>query len=151
MNITVSGQHDAPDLPSDTLVVLALSPSEMASANTDLLRPGHLWLPMDDVSDWESSDFAPSETHLKRLTRTLYRLGPVPHLHIACWMGVSRSTALLAHSLAVLYPAMTDREIADETLLTRPGASPNALLLELSDERLSRNLSAAFNAFAAYD
>ena len=151
MNITVSGQHDAPELPAGTQVVLALSPAEMASANVALLRPGHLWLPMEDVSDWVSSDFSPSETHLKRLTRTLFNLGAVPHLHIACWLGVSRSTALLAHSLAVLNPYMTDRQVADETLLVRPGADPNTLLLELSDERLDRNLSGAFRTLAAYD
>ena len=150
MNITVSGQYDVPDLPSGTQVVLALSPTEMAEANVDLLRPDYFWLPMDDVEGDEDGDFAPSELHLKRLTRLLYRT-EATHLHIACQMGVSRSTALLAHTLAVLHPAMSDRAIADEVLLIRPGASPNRLVLELSDERLERNLAAAFNTLAAYD
>lgn len=149
MNISISGQHDVPDLPSGTRVVVALSPTEHRDINPDLLRPGYLWLPMEDTEDWNDR-LAPSDSHLDRLQHYALAAIDAP-LHIACWMGVSRSTALAAYTLALTGHSSSDREIADEVRLIRPQAAPNRLLLELIDERFARNLSRQFQSLEAYD
>lgn len=152
MNITISGKYDVPDLPSGTRVVVALDPSEIRQSNTDLHRPGHLWLPMEDIEDPRDS-FAPSIYNLQRLRAYLKdaEYQGAPHLHVACWMGVSRSTALAAHVMAFLHPYLSDREIGDEIYLMRPQAAPNRLILEMTDAHFGRNLSHQFSSLSAYD
>jgi predicted protein tyrosine phosphatase len=59
-------------------------------------------------------------------------------LLIHCWAGISRSTAAAFTAMCMLRPKCDEEEIAYELREASPSASPNRLVVSLTDEVLGR-------------
>jgi predicted protein tyrosine phosphatase len=150
VKLSVSGQFHIPELSGDTQIILALSPQEYRDeVNPLLLGQKTIWMPAADTED-EDDYAAPRAHQLVAIQRTL-SLSQTTPVHVACYMGVSRSPAIAAFVLAYVNPFLDDREVVDEIRRIAPGATPNRLILSLADSLLgNRCLLSAFDDVMTY-
>lgn len=145
MKITVSGVHDFPDLDAVHAVVSIGDPgdgrpSELASLGVPVLD-----LRFHD-SDGDPQDVVAEEHHLEQVSAFLTEQQP-GWLHVHCYAGVSRSTAVASFALACQHPDWTDAQIVEAVREVRPVAQPNALMLRQIDRLLGRQLKRAWNHY----
>ncbi len=146
--ISISGRIDLPPLEHAGAVISIHDPGEG--------RPhelGGLSLPVLDLvfhdteDDGDALDHLPERWHLEQVARFLAGLpiqDPEFSLHVHCFAGVSRSTAVASFVLASLAPKLTDAQVVRQVLAARPQAVPNWLLLNHADELLGRKLHRAW-------
>ena len=100
----------------------------------------------DTEDDGDALDHLPERWHLEQVARFLAGL-PTQNLefslHVHCYAGVSRSTAVASFVLASLTLRLNDAQIVRQVLAARPQAVPNQLLLKHADELLGRKLHRA--------
>jgi predicted protein tyrosine phosphatase len=145
--LSISGVLDLPSLEDVGAVISIQDPGEGR-----LSALGGLTLPVldlafhDSETDEDSLDILPEGWHLERVARFLDRLPTTPDfpLHVHCYAGVSRSTAVASFVLGWLNPKLSDAQIVSQVLTARPQAVPNRLILMHADELLNRNLRRAW-------
>ena len=85
----------------------------------------------DTEDDGDALDHLPERWHLEQVARFLAGL-PTQNLefslHVHCYAGVSRSTAVASFVLASLTLRLNDAQIVRQVLAARPQAVPNQLL-----------------------
>ena len=145
MRTTVSGVHDFPDLQGVDAVISIADPWEVRPAELDGLGVPILDLRFHDA-DGDPQDLEPEEHHLERVRAFLTAQQP-RWLHVHCYAGVSRSTAVASFALASQYPDWSDAQIVEVVRGVRPIAQPNALLLRQIDRLLDRKLKRAWNHY----
>ena len=100
----------------------------------------------DTEDDGDVLDHLPERWHLEQVARFLAGLPTHTSefsLHVHCYAGVSRSTAVASFVLASLTLRLNDAQIVRQVLAARPQAVPNQLLLKHADELLGRKLHRA--------
>lgn len=151
MRITISGQHDHPELTSgQTFLVTALGPGERD--DTSPHASGHrptLDLYLHDLDFPIQGFIHPERFHVQALIDHVRAAQP-EHLHAACYAGISRSSALAAVALAAVSD-LSDDDVIAEVRRVRPGAYPNALILKHADALLERDLSGACERLLGHD
>jgi predicted protein tyrosine phosphatase len=145
MRITISGVEDFPDLEGVSVVLSIADPGEGRPSGVDGLDVPILDLRFHDA-DGDPQDVKPEEHHLKRVRGFLAEQQP-EWLHVHCYAGVSRSTAVASFALACQHPDWTDAQIVEAVRAVRPIAQPNALLLGQIDRLLGRKLKRAWNHY----
>ncbi|MEM9677775.1 MAG: protein tyrosine phosphatase [Pseudomonadota bacterium] len=118
------------------------SPTDLAAG----LR--HLALEFNDIAAPRDGYLEPHKEHIDALldfVRAWDRSGP---LVLNCWMGISRSTAAAALTLAALERQPDCISIAQRLRLSSLSATPNPLMIALGDEalQLGGRLSQAVSA-----
>ncbi|WP_424950290.1 hypothetical protein [Deinococcus sp.] len=151
--ISISGLTDLPSLEDAGAVISIHDPGEGRPQEL-----GGLSLPVLDLvfhdaeNDGDALDHLPERWHLEQVARFLAGLptqAPDFSLHVYCYAGVSRSTAVASFVLASLAPRLTDAQIVRQVLAVRPQAVPNQLLLTHADEQLGRRLHRAWGKQAS--
>lgn len=146
--LSISGVLDLPPLEDVGAVISIQDPGEGRP-----LELGGLTLPVldlafhDSETDQDSLDVLPEGWHLERIARFLEKLPistPDFPLHVHCYAGVSRSTAVASFVLGWLDPRLSDAQIVSQVLTARPQAVPNRLILMHADELLNRHLRRAW-------
>ncbi len=145
MRLTVSGVDDLPDLSAVSVVVSIADPGEDRPSELDGLSVPILDLRFHDT-DGDPRDVVPEEGHLKRIRAFLAEQQP-DWLHVHCYAGVSRSTAVASFALACQHPSWTDAQIVEAVRAVRPIAQPNALMLGQIDRLLGRKLKRAWSHY----
>ena len=148
MRTTVSGIEDFPDLQGVSAVISIADPGDEWPAELDGLDVPILELRFHDA-DGDPRDVEPEEHHLERVRAFLAKQQP-DWLHVHCYAGVSRSTAIASFALACKYPEWTDAQIVEAVRAVRPIALPNFLLLRQMDRMLSRKLKRAWKTALRY-
>ncbi len=69
----------------------------------------------------------PEPWHLERVEAFLAQ-HQLEKLHVHCYAGISRSTALASFALACQSPELTDTQIVAAVRAERPMATPNVLI-----------------------
>ncbi|GGJ67726.1 hypothetical protein [Deinococcus aquiradiocola] len=146
--ISVSGEADLPDLGDVTAVISIRDPHDDVPPAVLAAGVPTLTLAFQDTED--DGPGAPQAWHLLEVERFARRLPAGARLHVHCFAGVSRSTAVASFVLALLAPRMTDLQIARHVLQLRPQAVPNDLLLRHADALLARRLRPAWRRLARY-
>ena len=147
MRLSVSGVHDLPALHDTGAVISIQDPSDGRPEDLYGLRVPILDLVFHD-SDGQRGDLKPQAWHLVKVQRFLAELDGDTALHVHCFAGVSRSTAVACFVLAILEPGLTDTQIVRRVLDVRPVAMPNRLLLKHADALLGRHLQRTWTAQA---
>jgi predicted protein tyrosine phosphatase len=148
MKITVSGVHDFPDLNAVNAVVSIADPGEGRPYELASLGVPVLDLRFHDT-DGDPRDMEPEEFHLEQVRFFLAEQQP-DWLHVHCFAGVSRSTAVASFALACQHPDWTDAQIVEAVQAVRPFALPNALMLRQIDRLLGRHLKRAWDGALRY-
>jgi len=116
----------------------------LLAAGTALKRPAaiaedrHLALWMNDIVDAAPDMTPPGAEHVERLigfARAWDRSRPKV---IHCFAGISRSTAAAYIVASALAPGRDEMELARTLRLLSPTATPNARLIAIADDMLSR-------------
>ena len=148
--VTISGQYDAPLLSAPAALILALEVGSFdRDVNPFLLAPGIdiLRLEMDDA--WGDDDVANGFV-MPRLwqvaaVRDFVQFHPLNAIHIACAMGMSRSTALALVPLWIRRRlGQSEHEIVAELRTIRPSCAPNPLIVQHVDTLLGTNFADFF-------
>ena len=145
MKITVSGIHDFPNLNAVDAVISIADPEDERPVELDGLGVSILDLRFHDT-DGDLRDVKPEAHHLKQVQTFLAGQQP-DWLHIHCYAGVSRSTAIASFALACRHPDWTDAQIVEAVRSVRPIAQPNALMLAQIDRLLGRKLKRAWSHY----
>jgi len=98
----------------------------------------HLVLCMDDICDPMDGMTIPCEEHLGDLFSFIGRWDRSSPIVVHCWAGISRSTAAAYSALCALRPDLDEVDVANRLRLRSPEATPNARLVALADDMLSR-------------
>ncbi|MEZ0003641.1 tyrosine phosphatase family protein [Sinorhizobium fredii] len=111
----------------------------------DFHRPGiierdkHLTIGVNDISFAGTGDLiAPQEAHVAQIIDFARKWDRSRPLLVHCWMGVSRSPAAALIAALAVAPDQDDAALALRLRLASPFATPNARLVEIGDEALSR-------------
>jgi len=126
----------------------------LINVNTKIERPAciapenHLFIGMSDITTHQDGHILPAHAHVLQLlefARAWNRRAP---LLIHCYAGVSRSTAAAFIAACALTPDRNEAELAQLIRQRSPTATPNARLVEIADQILSRHgrMSAAIAA-----
>ena len=139
--VSISGQRDLPELSAETAAIVALEPGTFDhSMNSRLAEQSALLrLEMDDA--WTPEDYdggfqfaQPWQVESALKFVQTFRDSP---LHVACYAGVSRSTALSLLALWDRRPKGADEhDVLAELNRVRPGAMPNPHIVLLVDALL---------------
>jgi predicted protein tyrosine phosphatase len=124
-------------LPSFHLLSL-LSPTHDNETLRQLARDSHLRLTFHDIMEVTPGLIAPDRDAIEAILDFGRRGTPDIPLVIHCWAGISRSSAA-AFMIACDRNGGYEREIADELRRRAPFATPNRLMVRLSDEVLARD------------
>ncbi len=99
----------------------------------------HLTIGVNDISFAGTGDLiAPQEAHVEQIIDFARRWDRTRPLLVHCWMGVSRSPAAALIAALAVEPDQDDDALAKRLRLASPFATPNARLVEIGDEALSR-------------
>ncbi|AWN22141.1 hypothetical protein DKM44_01870 [Deinococcus irradiatisoli] len=143
MNLTISGVHDLPDLSGVQAVISIRDPEEERPAEVDDLTVPVLDLIFHDTDGSDDLDTLPERWHLEQVEGFLARHLP-ERLHVHCYAGVSRSTAIATFALACFTPQLTEAQIVAAVRAQRPLATPNELLLRHIDAYAGRHFRRAW-------
>lgn len=120
-------------------VVTLLSSELMIETPRGIQPHRHLRLFMNDVDEAIEGFDAPNIAHVRRLIDFVERWERDRAMVIHCWAGISRSTAAAFTALCHLNPQADEREIALSLRQASAHASPNRLIVRLTDEFLGRS------------
>ncbi|MBN9060815.1 MAG: protein tyrosine phosphatase [Rhizobiales bacterium 65-9] len=134
-------------LPATVLETGASHVATLINASTLVARPDsiaaerHLMLGVSDITAPLDGHILPDAAHVERLLAFIRVWGGdrsrplVAH----CWAGISRSTAAAFIGACLLRPETPEDEWAAQIRERSPTATPNARLVQLADDLLSRN------------
>lgn len=120
-------------------VVTLLGAGTAVSRPAGIAEDRHLVLAMNDIVEAAPDLTVPGAEHVERLlafARAWDRRRPKV---IHCFAGISRSTAAAYIVAATLEPGRDEAELARALRRASPTATPNARLIALADDMLSRN------------
>ncbi|MBN9081281.1 MAG: protein tyrosine phosphatase [Rhizobiales bacterium 62-17] len=116
----------------------------LINADTPVTRPAiiaaerHLLLSMSDIVEPIEGHLPPHSAHVDTLLSFVRHWDRREPLLIHCFAGVSRSTAAAFITACALRPERDESELAQLIRTRSPTATPNALLVSLADQALSR-------------
>ncbi|MEM1038906.1 MAG: tyrosine protein phosphatase [Pseudomonadota bacterium] len=96
----------------------------------------HLALEFNDIPAPRKGYLEPRREHIDALLEFVRAWDGHRPLVLNCWMGISRSTAAAALTLAALEHQPDCATIARRLRLASPSATPNPLMIALGDEAL---------------
>jgi len=117
----------------------------LINVGTKVVRPVtveekmHLFLGMNDITEYADGQILPGEDHLSQLLRFVQAWDQSTPLVVHCYAGVSRSTAAAFTTACALNPHLDEFELAQTIRRLSPTATPNRRIVALADERLGRN------------
>ncbi|AZI43438.1 hypothetical protein EHF33_12340 [Deinococcus psychrotolerans] len=148
MKLSISGVHDFPELTGVQAVISIADPVEGRPAVLNGLSVPILDLVFHDT-DGDPLDTLPESWHLERVQAFLAQHQP-ECLHVHCYAGVSRSTAIATFALVCQSPELNDQQIVHSVLAVRPMAVPNKLILRQIDALTGRKLSRVWRRAARF-
>jgi predicted protein tyrosine phosphatase len=99
----------------------------------------HLTIGVNDITFAGTGDLiAPQEAHVVEIIDFARKWDRSRPLLVHCWMGVSRSPAAALIAALAVEPDQDDHALAKRLRAVSPFATPNARLVEIGDEALSR-------------
>lgn len=98
----------------------------------------HLVLGVNDVTVAIEGLVAPAEAHVQAVIDFAKAWDRAAPLLIHCWMGISRSPAAALIATLALEPDQDDEDLARRLRAASPFVTPNARLVEIGDDMLSR-------------
>lgn len=116
----------------------------LITAGTPVTRPAsvaadrHLLLSMNDIVEAAPDMTPPGAEHVERLIAFARAWDRARPKVIHCFAGISRSTAAAYIVAAALAPERDEAELAATLRRASPTATPNARLIALADDMLSR-------------
>lgn len=133
-------------LPTTVAEVGASHVATLINTSTLVERPAsiapdrHLFLAMSDITAPLEGHVLPGEAHMEQLLAFMQSWGRerTQPLVVHCWAGISRSTAAAFIGACMLAPDMSEGVWAQQIRERSPTATPNALLVRLADDLLSR-------------
>ncbi len=117
----------------------------LVSAGTQVERPAriapdnHLFLSFNDIVAPMDGMTPPGEAHVNEFLRFIEAWDGGSPLVIHCWAGISRSTAGAFIATCARNPNRPEDEIAQALRVASPSATPNARLVAIADQLLSRD------------
>ncbi|AUX75738.1 tyrosine phosphatase family protein [Sinorhizobium fredii] len=117
----------------------------LVAKGQDFHRPGiidrdkHLTIGVNDISFAGTGELiAPQEMHVAQMIDFARKWDRSRPLLVHCWMGVSRSPAAALIAALAVEPDQDDDALARRLRLASPFATPNARIIEIGDDALSR-------------
>ena len=116
----------------------------LINAATPVERPGHIaagnhrFLGFNDITEPMDGMTAPGEEHVAALLDFVRGWDREAPMVVHCWAGISRSTAAAFIAVSALNPQRDVAELARTVRALSPSATPNARLVALADDMLSR-------------
>ncbi|ASY55785.1 MULTISPECIES: tyrosine phosphatase family protein [Sinorhizobium] len=117
----------------------------LVAKGQDFHRPGiidrdkHLTIGVNDISFAGTGELiAPQEMHVAQIIDFARKWDRSRPLLVHCWMGVSRSPAAALIAALAVEPDQDDDALARRLRLASPFATPNARIIEIGDDALSR-------------
>lgn len=98
----------------------------------------HLRLSFHDIVQPVDGMSPPRSEDAERLVGFIAGWPRQSPLLIHCWAGISRSTASAFTALCMLRPEATEDDLAEELREAAPSASPNRLIVSMTDQLLGR-------------
>jgi predicted protein tyrosine phosphatase len=105
---------------------------------TTITPDRHLVLGVSDIVEPLDGHTLPAAEHIQTLLGFVRAWGRESPLVLHCWAGISRSTAAAYISACALAPERSEAAIAHALREAAPSATPNARLVALADDILSR-------------
>ena len=115
-----------------------MSPSHPDDTWKQHVRGPHLHLAFNDIIDPRDGLIAPDAAIVSAINEFGSEVSDDRPLLIHCWAGISRSSAA-AYMIACARNPGHEFEIANELRRRAPFATPNALMIRLADDLLTRN------------
>jgi predicted protein tyrosine phosphatase len=119
-------------------VVTLLAPDTPHPAPQGIAKDRHLRLYFHDIVQDMDGHVPPRAADAERLISFLKDWDRQRPMLIHCWAGISRSTAAAFTALCLLRPQADEEELAWELRKASPSATPNQLIVTLTDELLGR-------------
>ena len=120
-------------------LVTLLSPGTAMNRPAEIAPDRHLYLAISDIVSPIPGQTLPELGHLDTFLEFIEDWDRAEAMVIHCYAGVSRSTAAAFIAACALNPGRDEFQIARAIRAASPTATPNALLVELADDRLARN------------
>ncbi len=100
----------------------------------------HLTIGINDITFAGTGELvAPQEAHVEQIIGFARAWDRTQPLLVHCWMGISRSPAAALIAALAVEPDQDDRELAERLRRVSSYATPNARLVEIGDNALSRS------------
>ncbi len=115
-----------------------LSPSHIDETWKRHVRGAHLHLAFNDINEPRDGLIAPDREMVAQIIDFGHNVSEDMPLLIHCWAGISRSSAA-AYIIACARSSGREFEIADCLRRRAPFVTPNALMVALADDLLSRD------------
>jgi len=119
-------------------VVTLLAPDTPHDAPQGIAKDKHLRLYFHDIVQDMEGHVPPRAADAERLITFLKAWDRERPMLIHCWAGISRSTAAAYTALCLFRPHTDEEELAWELRQASPSATPNRLIVTLTDELLGR-------------
>jgi predicted protein tyrosine phosphatase len=119
-------------------VVTMLAPETPHDLPRGIPRERHLRLYFHDIVQNMDGHVAPKADDAERLVAFFQGWDRDKPMLIHCWAGISRSTAAAYAALCLLRPSADEEELALELRQASPSATPNRLIVSLTDQILGR-------------
>ncbi len=119
-------------------VVTMLAPDTPHELPKGIAAERHLRLYFHDIVQHMDGHVPPRVADAERLVAFLRAWDRERPMLIHCWAGISRSTAAAYSALCLFRPQTDEVELAFELRQASPSATPNRLIVSLTDAILSR-------------
>jgi predicted protein tyrosine phosphatase len=120
-------------------VVTLLAPDTPHDMPSGIAADRHLKLYFHDIVQAMDGHVPPSAADAERLIGFLQDWDRKDPMLIHCWAGISRSTAAAFTALCMFRPQADEMALAQELRDASPSATPNRLIVSLTDAVLGRN------------
>jgi predicted protein tyrosine phosphatase len=119
-------------------VVSLLAGGTVLNRPVSIAEDRHLVLSMNDIVEAAPDMVLPGAEHVERLLTFVRGWDRAKPKVIHCFAGISRSTAAAYITVAALSPERDEAELAQTLRRLSPSATPNARLVAIADDMLSR-------------
>ncbi|HWB46632.1 MAG TPA: tyrosine protein phosphatase [Hyphomicrobiaceae bacterium] len=119
-------------------LVTCLQDEILVETPRSILANNHLRLRIHDISEPLLGHIPPGDEHIAEIIDFAAAWGGRGPMVIHCWAGISRSTAAALVTLCTLNPEVPEHVIVRRLREASPTAYPNALMIQIGDDALSR-------------
>ena len=119
-------------------VLTVMANVDQVQCPVSVLPANHLKVAMDDIIEEMEGFVAPSESHIEQVLNFVRSWDRNAPLVVHCYAGISRSTASAFAAACALNPHRDEIAIAKQIRAASPIASPNRLIVSLTDRALGR-------------
>ena len=119
-------------------VVTLLAPDTPCPLPAGIAAQRHLKLSFHDIVQEMDGHIPPRAADAEKLIAFLQGWDRQRPMLIHCWAGISRSTAAAYTALCLLRPKADEEQLAWELRRASPSATPNRLIVSLTDSALGR-------------